>query len=134
MSNPYESPIPVKNPGPSGAKADVFQVNYTLYEVRGWIRLLGILNIIGGVLYCLTICGIIIGWLPIWIGINFNAATSHLETAFQNGNAAQLKVAVDKLGLNFKIFGVLAMIAILLSVAQIAVMMMAFFGGLALNM
>jgi len=46
----------------------------------GWIKFLGILYIIGGVLSALTIIGLIYAWLPIWIGI----------ILYQAGNLAKL--------------------------------------------
>ena len=38
-------------------------------NMTGWLKFLGIILIIAGGLYALTLVGIIIAWLPIWLGI-----------------------------------------------------------------
>ena len=48
------------------------EVSFPIYQSRGWMKLIGVLLIIGGVLYTLTIIGIIIAWLPIWMGVTTN--------------------------------------------------------------
>ena len=37
-------------------------------EMKGWIKFLAIVWIICGGLYALTIIGIIVAWIPIWLG------------------------------------------------------------------
>ena len=40
-----------------------------LYEARGWMKFLGIVMVIAGIFTAITIVGIIIAWLPIWLGV-----------------------------------------------------------------
>ena len=46
-----------------------------------WVKLMGILNIIGGALSALTIVGIIIAWAPIWMGVLLFQAGSRADEA-----------------------------------------------------
>jgi len=39
-----------------------------LARAKGWMQLLAIVTILYGVLAALTIVGLIIAWLPIWVG------------------------------------------------------------------
>jgi hypothetical protein len=39
-----------------------------IYQARGWLKFLGVLSFIGGIFQALSIVGIVIAWLPIWMG------------------------------------------------------------------
>ena len=47
----------------------VHTIGAPLYNAKGWMKFVGVLSIIYGVLVALSIIGILIAWLPIWIGI-----------------------------------------------------------------
>ena len=47
----------------------VNEISYPLFSNRGWIKFLGILMLIYGIFVAISIVGIIIAWLPIWLGI-----------------------------------------------------------------
>lgn len=89
------------------------EVSTPIYMARGWMKLLGVLNIIGGVLAALTIVGIIIAWLPIWLGVILYQAGSSSEQAYFNGDKFSLTKSLNQLKLYFTISGVLALIGIL---------------------
>ena len=42
------------------------ELSLPIYQSRGWMKLIGVMSIIGGVLAAFTIVGILICWLPIW--------------------------------------------------------------------
>ena len=88
------------------------EVSIPLYQARGWMKLLGILNIIGGVLAALSIVGIIIAWLPIWMGVILYQAGSSSEQAYFNGDKYSLGKSLNQLKLYFTINGILALIGI----------------------
>jgi hypothetical protein len=88
------------------------EVSTPIYMARGWMKLLGVLNIIGGVLAALTIVGIIIAWLPIWLGVILYQAGSSSEQAYFNGDKFSLTKSLNQLKLYFTISGVLALIGI----------------------
>jgi hypothetical protein len=88
------------------------EVSIPLYQARGWMKLLGILNIIGGVLAALSIVGIIVAWLPIWMGVILYQAGSSSEQAYFNGDKYSLGKSLNQLKLYFTINGILALLGI----------------------
>ena len=54
-----------------------------LYNVKGWIKFAGIMLIIGGALQVFTIWGIIIAWIPIWMGVIVISASNFLQKAYE---------------------------------------------------
>ena len=95
-----------------------------------WMKIVGVLSIIGGALMCLTIGGILIGWLPIWLGVLLFKSASCAQTAEVTGYEEDLAESLYRVGLYFKIQGILMIVVILLHVA--AVVFLFAFGGLAL--
>ena len=113
-NNPYVSPVGPTGSAPSkGDDSLDFHSVAPLYNVAGWLKLLGILNIIGGVIYCLTIIGAVIGWLPLWIGISLNNASNSLRRGYEQRRAGGVRQGMEQLALAIKIFGILALIAIM---------------------
>ena len=115
--NPYMSPESAGGPVPPavGEKLDYHTIA-PLFAVAGWLRFLGILNIIFGAIYCLTIVGLIIGWLPLWIGITLNKASSSLQTGYTQRNYMDVRSSMESLALVIKIFGVLALIGLVINI------------------
>ena len=104
------------------------EVSIPVYQARGWMKLIGILMIIGGVFYALTIIGIIIAWLPIWMGVVLYQAGSSSEQAYFNGDKYSLLTSLNKLKLYFTIMGITTLISIVLMVIMIIAVLA---GGLA---
>jgi len=88
------------------------QVSYPLYDCRGWMKFLGVMSIIGGVLQALTIFGIIVAWLPIWTGILLFQSATAVEEAHYTGSEYELIKSLAKLKTYFIIMGVLALLGI----------------------
>ena len=101
-----------------------------LCQAAGWLRFLGILNIIAGVIYCLTIIGLIIGWLPIWIGITLNKASHALQEGYARRDQQEIYVGMDSVAQVVKIFGVLAIIGLVINVLYFGFIILAVIGGL----
>jgi len=104
------------------------EVSIPVYQARGWMKLIGILMIIAGVGYCLTIIGIIIAWLPIWMGVILYQAGSSSEQAYFNGDKYSLLTSLNKLKLYFTIMGIMTLISIVLMVIMLIAVLA---GGLA---
>jgi len=118
-----------------GAEAPVIrELSTPLYEARGWIKFIGILSIVGGVLSVFTIWGIIVCWLPIWIGILLLKVGSSIEAAHQSGDRAALMTGMAKLKTCFIIYGILAIVGIVAAAITLVVaggaMLMALRGGM----
>jgi len=87
-----------------------------LYQSKGWLKLVAVLMIVGGVFYAITIVGIVIAWLPIWMGVLLWQTADNIEQARDSGNVEQFMVAQQKLKTYFTITGVTALVSIILAV------------------
>jgi hypothetical protein len=87
-----------------------------LYDARGWVKLLGILNIISGVLACLTLVGILWGWLPLWQGILLFNAGKQTEQAWTGEDPERLREALRQLKTYFILSGVSMLATLALTV------------------
>ena len=91
----------------------VKDLSIPLYQAKGWMKLLGVLMIIAGILYAITLVGIIVCWLPIWMGILLFKTAGAAEVAQINGSRAQLHLALSSLKTYFTIQGVLVLISLI---------------------
>lgn len=87
-----------------------------LYQSKGWMKLIGVMMILYGAMVALSIVGIIIAWLPIWLGILLFQAASAAEEAQINDNADELLMALKRLKTYFTIMGVLTLIGLILAI------------------
>ncbi len=106
---------PSAPPQTGGDVQFVREVSAPLYAARGWMKLLGVLMIIYGAVIVFTIVGIVICWLPIWIGILLLRAASSVEMAQVSGDKFQLVESMSKLKTYFTIYGILALIGLVAS-------------------
>jgi hypothetical protein len=100
----------------------VQEISHPLYNSKGWIKLIGIMMVIYGVLVALSVFGIIIAWLPIWLGIILIQVAGRIADARASGNKMALIKAQQSLSTYFTIYGVL----ILIGLIGIAVMIIVF--------
>lgn len=96
------------------------RVSTPLYNAKGWIKFLGIMSIIMGILVALSIVGIVVAWLPIWTGVLLLQSASAIEQAFNTGGEQAMVLALQKLKTYFIIFGVIMLLQILLMVAGLS--------------
>jgi len=101
------------------------QIQGVSNNMTGWLKFLGIVNIIqGAILIISTIgIGIIIAWLPIWLGVLLLQAGSRITAARFSNNQEELITMMDKLRLYFIIQGVL----IIVFLAMIVILFLVFF-------
>jgi len=96
-----------------------------LYGAKMWLKLVGVLMIIYGVLAALSIIGLIVAWLPIWTGVLLFQAAKAIEQAHEAEDEPALLTAMNKLKTYFTITGVLALIGLIFAAVTF------FVGGLA---
>jgi len=108
---------------PTTANPTVSNVMRPLSDAAGWMKLLGTLGIIYGVLTALTIVGLIIAWLPIWLGIVLRKAAVEAQDAYKSGDEAAAIAATSSLQTIFKVQGVI----VLIGLAMWGVMIVFFF-------
>lgn len=79
-----------------------------------YLKITGWWMIIYGVICAITIFGIIICWLPIWIGISLKNAGEELERGYATGDMRRFQSASKNLSTYFTIMGVLSIIGMVL--------------------
>lgn len=97
---------------PTSSNSTVSSIMQPLHDAAGWMKLLGTLGIIYGVLTALTIVGILIAWLPIWLGILLRKAAVEAQDAYKTGDEAAAITATSSLQTVFKVQGVLVLIGL----------------------
>ena len=116
MSDSYSSLGQAATQPPS-----IQDLSQPLASGKGWMKFVGIMFIIQGALTALSIVGIIIAWLPIWIGVLVMQSANAIERAQTTGDVAALKEALARLRTYFIIQGVLFLVGIALLVVYIAI-------------
>ncbi|MFH1688689.1 MAG: DUF5362 domain-containing protein [Candidatus Eisenbacteria bacterium] len=106
-------------PSGGGEQQLIREISAPLFAAKGWMKFLGVLMIIYGVLIALSIVGIVICWLPIWIGVLLFQTAGTVEAAQASGSKMELYGALSKLKTYFTIYGVLALIGIIVSIIVI---------------
>lgn len=108
----------------------ILQLREAVGNGRGWIKFLGYVSFISGILFCITIIGAIIGWLPIWLGRILLRVSAKADRILQEENEDALVEYLQELAHWFRISGILTIIYLGLVVLGIVggVVAMAIFG------
>ena len=91
---------------------------------KGWVKFVGIVDIVIGALQAMSVIGILWAWIPIWQGVLLLQCGGAIERAQMAGDQSALRQALDKLRVYFIIQGVLMIIGF----ALMALMFTLFFG------
>ena len=94
----------------------VRELSLPLYQGKGWMQFLGVLSIIAGALQALTIIGIVVAWLPIWMGILLYQSASAIDEARESGRKDAMLNSLGRIKTYFTIMGVLTLIWIVLGI------------------
>lgn len=110
----------------------VKDLSLPLFNAKFWMKLMGVVMIVYGVLVVIFTFGIglIIAWLPIWIGVLLFQSANAIDAAYNQGDQDAAIRAMDKLKLYFIINGVLLLIGIILGVIAFMMGGMAAFMGM----
>ena len=100
------------------------EISLPLASAAGWMKFIGIMFIIQGAITALTIIGILIAWLPIWIGVLLLQSAGAAQRSQIQDDANALIEALSRLKTYFVIQGVLYLVGIALMVIYFA-----FFGA-----
>ena len=115
---------PVAQPKPREAII-LSQIQQVSNGMTGWLKFLGIVNIVSGALSVLSLWGILIAWLPIWLGVLLLQAANRITNARFANNQGELVQMMDKLRLYFVIQGILIIVSVVIGIIAIII-----FGGL----
>ena len=116
-------------PGPTPSDQLVRKLSETAAGSSTWMKFLGVMLIINGVLVACTGLGLLICWLPIWLGVILFKAAGDAEMA-SKGAAGKLVDFVAQLNRFFLIHGIMALIYLVLFLVFLFVFGMAAIWGL----
>jgi hypothetical protein len=120
MAYPTPNYVP-PSPVPQDTRM-IQEFSLPIYQARGWLKFLGVLSIIGGVTTAISIVGIIIAWLPIWMGVLMFQAGSSIDSAGQFGDKFAFLRSLGSLKTYFVLQGVLTLIGIFIGVTMLCIM------------
>jgi hypothetical protein len=84
--------------------------------MTGWMKFMGIMTIIGGCLQALSIFGLVIAWLPIWMGVVLTKAGSKAGEYAEKGDFASLEGLTGQLKTYFTISGILIIVSFAIAI------------------
>lgn len=114
---------------------DTHEIIQPLNSKRIWLKVVGVFFIAYGISWCLSIVGIIFGWLPIWLGLSLMQVSSNLETYETSNDPAAATIVFEKLALYFQVSGITIVVFVCLSVVGIVLsIVFAVFGLSAITM
>ncbi len=89
----------------------------TLHGMQPWLRFLGVLNLIMGVLEALTVIGLTVAWVNLWLGYLLYQAAGKAEEVRVMDPEEALVDFLEKLRRFFMILGLLTVVLLLAGVA-----------------
>jgi len=92
------------------------QIRASVRGMKGWLKFLGIMCIIGGVLQALSIVGILWAWLPIWMGVILNQAGGRAQDYLDRGDSAAMAGFLGKVKTFFVMTGIVMIVSLALGV------------------
>ena len=87
---------------PSGAQ--------TIASLKTWMKVYGIFLIVAGGIYCLSIVGLVVGWLPILLGYWLLKAGNSFHEFAQSGQFSSLEAGMGALRNHFLTVGIMLII------------------------
>jgi len=89
------------------------ELSVPIFQAKGWLKFIGVLFIIYGIISVITIVGIIWCWIPLWMGILLFQSGKNIETAYLNESKSNLLISLQKLKTYFVVTGVITLISII---------------------
>ncbi|MBK9292507.1 MAG: hypothetical protein IPM52_12915 [Bacteroidetes bacterium] len=103
----------------------VREISFSLSRNAGWIKFLGIVLMAYGVFLALSLVGLLIAWLPFWMGYLLNRAASKAKSATAYGDRYALQESLMNIGNYFIINGIVvifSMLAVLVMLIILAIL------------
>ncbi len=124
---PPESPPPA---APASAMDGWFaRFLIPAYEAKGWLKFLGVVCIVIGGFHAITIVGLLVAWLYVWLGVLLWQAGNRAFQATHMRDPLMLEQYLRKLKTVIVIAGVVTAISVVATV--LSVIMMLTFGWMA---
>ncbi len=109
----------------------VREISRPLNEVRTWMQFTGLALILLGALSILSLWGILICWIPIWLGVLLIKTAGDIEASHRSGESVSLIEALKRMKTFFIILGVMMALELFMILIGMLVLGGAMFAGLA---
>ena len=108
---------------------DLRTITLPLYEAKRWIKFLGGVLFALGVAYALTILGLVVAWLLLWLGVLLWQAGTEIDRAFPVGEEVPLAMAFVKLRRFFVVAGIATLVyLVVMAVGAVVMLVLAMIG------
>lgn len=117
---------------------DLHTIALPLYEAKRWIKFLGGVLFALGVAYALTIVGLVVAWLLLWLGVLLWQAGVEIGRAFPGGPSGPggaeaeevpLAIAIQKLRRFFVVAGIATLVYLVaMAVGAVTMLVLALLG------
>ena len=108
---------------------DLHTIALPLYEAKRWIKFLGGVLFALGVAYALTIVGLVVAWVLLWLGVLLWQAGTELDRAFPGGQEVPLAIALQKLRRFFVVAGIATLVyLVVMAVGAVVMLVLALLG------
>uniref|UniRef100_A0A7C4GG60 DUF5362 domain-containing protein n=1 Tax=candidate division WOR-3 bacterium TaxID=2052148 RepID=A0A7C4GG60_UNCW3 len=101
--------VPPAAPAPAGSVID------NIRSTIPWLKVMGVVNVVGGGLGVLTVWGVIFAWLPIWLGIVLLKTARQAEAWTRNGDPAGMESLTRWLRTCFFVGSIAAIVGLVLA-------------------
>ncbi len=109
-ANPFQSPTAMHNDPVVAGGVDFRAVIEPLAHRRGWLVFFAVINFIYGGLAAISIVGLVVAWLPIWIGVLLIKSSNAFRDAMESGDAERGRAALASLSTILLISGIMTII------------------------
>ena len=96
-----------------------------------WLKILGVFLIVYGVIFCVTIIGLVFGWIPLWLGILLFSSAKRLDAVKEYDSPEDAVESIEKIALCLKISGIVTLVYIVFFVVVGGYALIASFLGVA---
>lgn len=115
MNNPNPYASPSRDRGDDGdADGHISAALEPLARRSGWLTFMAVLTFIYAGFCVLSIWGILVAWLPIWVGVVMIQASGAAKRAVASNSLEDAKIATGKLGFMFMLWGIVTIVSLAL--------------------
>ena len=111
FASPYAAPVGTGKQRTGSVSSAAYR---PLYEARTMMKIFGWANFALGIIYCIMIVGILVGWLFIWLGWLVKGAGEAITIGVESNDESQIRLANERLATYFRIMGVLTIIGLVI--------------------
>lgn len=92
-----------------------------LHRARGWMRFVGLAEIVSGLGLALTLLGLLAAWIPVWAGVVLLKAAGNARRAHDDSDPEALAAGLRQLRVFFVLSGVQALLVVATVVTSVLV-------------